>query len=259
MSMKTKISNVDMNNENLDIKYELIPYDSLIGSQEFDFDKTIYDLNSQIELLSSQADTLDYVVAVASGIACGMLDILWVGEFDLAKGRSVASDKVDSFVKKTAEMLEGEKFDDVKSAVKALEKRFPIPSDGNTPDFGGGLQHHLRDFAHHPTVVGLAFSLLTQFTGKSYGTDVNGVFLVVDVPEKSKPFIGKDVPQKILMGTITWFFHLVSDVAGSSSTAGGTGGTGVPGPILALAKEVSAIPLFKDIKINDDMSLSLFL
>ena len=251
MSMKTKISNVDMNNEKLDIKYELIPYDSFIGLQEFDFDKTIYDLNSQIELLSSQADTLDYVVAVASGIVCGMLDILWVGEFDLEKGRSVASDKVDSFVKKTAEMLEGEKFDDVKSAVKALEKRFPIPSDGNTPDFGGGLQHHLRDFAHHPTVVGLAFSLLTQFTGKSYGTDVNGVFLVVDVPEKSKPFIGKDVPQKILMGTITWFFHLVSDVAGSSSTAGGTGGTGVPGPILALAKEVSAIPLFKDIKIND--------
>ena len=47
---------------------------------------------------------------------------------------------------------------------------------------------------------------------------MNGVFLVVDVPEKSKPFIGKDVPQKILMGTITWFFHLVSDVAGSSST-----------------------------------------
>lgn len=82
-------------------------------------------------------------------------------------------------------MFEGEKFDDVKSAVKALEKRFPIPSDGNTPDFGGGLQHHLRDFAHHPTIVGLAFSLLTQFTEKSYGTDVNGVFLVVDVPEKA--------------------------------------------------------------------------
>ena len=259
MSMKTKISNVDMDNENLDIKYELLPHGSFIGSQEFDFDKTIYDLNSQIELLSSQADTLDYVVAIASGIACGMLDILWVGEFDLAKGRSVASGKMDTFVKKTAEMLEGEKFDDVKSAVKALEKRFPIPSDGNTPDFGGGLQHHLRDFAHHPTVVGLAFSLLTQFTGKSYGTDVNGVFLVVDVPEKSKPFIGKDVPQKILMGTITWFFHLVSDVAGSSSTAGVTGGTGIPGPILALAKEISAIPFFKNIKVDDDMSLSLFL
>ncbi len=243
----------------MDIKYELIPYDNFKDSQEFDFNKNIYDLNSQIEVLSSQADNLDYIVAIASGITCGLLDILWVGEFDLADGRSVANDKMDSFVKKTAEMLEGEKFDDVKSAVKALEKRFPIPSDGNTPDFGGGLQHHLRDFAHHPTIVGLAFSLLTQITEKSYGTDANGIFLVVDVPEKSKPFIGKDIPQKILMGVITWFFHLVSDMAGSSSTAGITGGTGIPGPILALAKEVSAIPFFKNLKVNDDMSLSVFL
>ena len=243
----------------MDIKYELIPYDDFIGAKEFDFDKTIYDLNSQIELLSSQADNSDYVIAIASGIACGLLDILLVGEFNLANGRSVASDKVDAFVKKTAEILDGKKFEDVKSAVKALEKRFPIPSDGNTSDFGGGRQHHLRDFAHHPTIVGLAFSLLTQFTEKSYGTDVNGSFLVVDVPEKSKLFIGKDVSQKILKGTITWFFHLVSDMAGSSSTAGVTGGTGIPGPILALAKEISAIPFFKDIKVDDDMPLSVFL
>ena len=248
-----------MSEDNFDIKCELIPYDGFIGSQKFDFDKIIYDLNSQIELLSCQADNLDYIVAIASGMACGLLDILWVGEFDLQSGRSIASDKVDSFVKKTAEMLERKKFDDVKSAVKALEKRFPIPSDGNTPNFGGGLQHHIRDFAHHPTIVGLAFSLLTQFTEKSYGTDVNGVFLVVDVPKKSKPFIGNDVPQKILMGTITWFFHLVSDVAGSSSTAGISGGTGIPGPILALAKEIATIPFFKDIKVDADMSLSLFL
>ena len=242
-----------------DIEYELIPCDGFIGSEEFDLDKTIYDLNSQIKLLSSQADKLDYIVAIASGIACGILDILWVGDFDLTNGRNFVSYKVDDFVKKIAEMLEGKKMNDVKSAVKALEKRFPIPSDGNTPDFGGGLQHHFRDFAHHPTIAGLAFSLLTQFTEKSYGTDANGVFLVVDIKEKSKPFIGKDVSQKILMGTITWFFHLVSDVAGSSGTAGVTGGTGIPGPILALAKEISVIPFFKDIKVGDDMPLSLFL
>ena len=248
-----------MNEDNLNIKCELISDDEFIGSSEFDFDKIIFDLNSQIDLLSSQADSLDYIVAIASGIVCGILDILWVGEFDLAHGRSIASDKVDSFVKNTAEMLEGKTFDDVKSAVQALEKHFPIPSDGNTSDFDGGKQHHLRDFAHHPTIVGLVFSLLTQFTEKSYGTDVNGRFITVDVLEKSKPFIGKDIPEKILMGTIIWFFHLVSDMAGSSSTAGTTGGTGIPGPLLALAKEVSAIPFFKNIKVDDDMSMSLFL
>lgn len=248
-----------MSEDNLNIKCELISDDEFIGSSEFDFDKIIFDLNSQIDLLSSQADSLDYIVAIASGIVCGILDILWVGEFDLAHGRSIASDKVDSFVKNTAEMLEGKTFDDVKSAVQALEKHFPIPSDGNTSDFGGGKQHHLRDFAHHPTIVGLVFSLLTQFTEKSYGTDVNGRFITVDVLEKSKPFIGKDIPEKILMGTIIWFFHLVSDMAGSSSTARTTGGTGIPGPLLALAKEVSAIPFFKNIKVDDDMSMSLFL
>ena len=248
-----------MNEDNLNIKCELISDDEFIGSSEFDFDKIIFDLNSQIDLLSSQADSLDYIVAIASGIVCGILDILWIGEFDLAHGRSIASDKVESFVKNTAEMLEGKTFDDVKSAVQALEKHFPIPSDGNTSDFDGGKQHHLRDFAHHPTIVGLVFSLLTQFTEKSYGTDVNGRFITVDVLEKSKPFIGKDIPEKILMGTIIWFFHLVSDMAGSSSTAGTTGGTGIPGPLLALAKEVSAIPFFKNIKVDDDMSMSLFL
>lgn len=170
-----------MSEDYTNLKYELIPYDNFVGSDAFDFNKIIYDLNSQIELLSSQADNLDYIVAVASGIACSILDILWVGEFDLAHGHNVVSDKVDTFVKKTAEMIEDKKFDDVKSAVKALEKRFPIPSDGNTPDFGGGLQHHLRDFAHHPTIVGLAFSLLTQFTEKSYGTDVNGMFDIVNI------------------------------------------------------------------------------
>jgi hypothetical protein len=186
-----------------------------------------------------------------------MLDILWVGEFSLERGRGIASDKIDGFVTKTAKML-GCKNDDLESAVKFLEKKFPIPSDGNTPDFGGGLQHHLRDFAHHPTIVGLMFSLLTQFTYKSYGTDTSGSFKIVDVPEVSRAFIGDDVPSKILFGTITWFFHLVSDVAGSSSSVGKSGGTGIPGPMLALAKELSVLPIFKNMNVSEN-SLSEFL
>lgn len=151
-----------------DVQVSLSPYDGNGGDSNYDIDRIIFDLDSQIDLLSSQADKLDYLVSVASGILCGMLDVLWVGDFDLSEGRSIASDKVDSFVKKAAKLM-GCKDADMKSAVRFLEKAFPIPSDGNTPDFGGGLQHHLRDFAHHPTLVGLAFSLLTQFTEKAYG------------------------------------------------------------------------------------------
>jgi hypothetical protein len=235
----------------------LIPYNEEKQPADFDYDGKIFDLEDKIDLLSSKGDKFDYLLAVASGLLCGILDLVWVGEFSLERGRAIADEQVNSFVNKTAKML-GFKGDDLSSAVKFLESRFPIPSDGNTPDFGGGLQHHLRDFAHHPTIVGLAFSLLTQFTEKSYGTNTAGVFIIVDVPLKSKAFIGDDVPSKILYGTVTWFFHLVSDMAGSGSTAGLSGGTGIPGPVLALAKELAAIPPFNNLKVNDN-SLSAFL
>lgn len=214
---------------------------------------SIYELNSQIDMLSPHADNLDYFIAVASGIVCGLMDVLWVGDFDLARGRELSSEKVEDIVKKTAKMF-GCKEDDIKGCVKFLEEKFPLAADGNTPDFGGGLQHHLRDFSHHPTVTGLIFSLLTQFTGMSYGTDTAGVFQIVPVPSSHMKYIGKDIPDKIFKGTIIWFFHLVSDVAGSSSSAGLSGGTGIPGPILSLAKGISSIPCFHNADVSKNIS-----
>lgn len=237
-----------------ELEIHLTPYDQI---NPYDLDRIIFDLDRQVDSLSSQADGFDYLVSIASGVLCGALDILWIGDFSLKRGHDFARDQIDGFVKKTAQLL-GCKEDDLTSCIKFLEGKFPIPSDGNTPDFGGGLQHHLRDFAHHPTIVGLIFSLLTQFTYKSYGTDATGKFLIADVPERSRTFIGKDIPTKILYGTITWFFHLVSDMAGSSSSAGKSGGTGIPGPLLALAKELSVLSFFKNINVGDH-SLSLFL
>lgn len=215
-----------------------------------DPDLAIYELDRQIDMLRSKADGLDYLVAACSGILCGALDTLWVGELDLTRGREWSSETVDGFVTQIAK-LTGYNGSDVRGAVAHLERIAPIPSDANTSNFGGGLQHHLRDFAHHPTVAGLAFSLLTQFTGKTYGTATNGVFLVVDVPAKALGLIGETVPEKLLFGTVTWFLHLVSDMAGSSATAGFTGGAGIPGPLLSLAKELSALPLFKNVTTGD--------
>lgn len=174
-----------------------------------DIEKSLFDLNNRIEAMKSEVDQFDYFVAVSSGVLCGLMDILWVGEFSLDRGRKLADKEVGEFVKRVAKVF-GCKDDDLKGSVLFLEKMFPLAADGNTPDFGGGLQHHLREFAHHPTVVGLIFSVLTQFTGRSYGTDKLGNFIVVPVPEQSKQFIGKDIPEKLLRGTVIWFFHLVS-------------------------------------------------
>ncbi|WP_288164114.1 hypothetical protein [Catenibacterium sp. CAG:290] len=244
-------------NEQEKIKVELISDLNTLSTNVNSLDSVIFNLDSQIDLLSSKADKWDYLLAVGSGIACGMMDILWTGDFSLAEGRNISAQQIDNLVKKTAKIL-GCESDDLKNCVKFLEDKFPIPADGSASDFGGGLQHHLRDFAHHPTIIGLIFSLLTQFTYKSYGTDLNGNFIIVDVPDKSKIFIGEDIFSKIVNGTIIWFFHLISDMAGSRSTVGLSGGTGIPGPILSIAKEMSVIPFFKNFK-KDDMSISLFL
>lgn len=109
------------------LQVELIPYDSEASNDIYDLDKIIYDLDSKIQLLSSQADGLDYLVAVASGVLCGAMDILWAGEFDLMRGRNWASSQTDNFVKKAARLLGCEK-DDLTSAVKFLEKSFPFPA-----------------------------------------------------------------------------------------------------------------------------------
>ncbi len=68
------------------------------------------------------------------------------------------------------------------------------------------------------------------------------MFLIVKV--KDTTLIGKDLYQKILFGVVYWFFHMVSDMAGSNQYAGA--GTGLPGPIASLLKEASALPIFKD-------------
>ena len=239
------------NIDDLKIEYDIILPDSNHNglsevNQRLDInDSRINELNVEIDRLTNRADMWDNIIAVGSGVIAGIIDSLWVGEFSLERGKEWGNDKANNFVVKVAQS-QGYKGDDLEGAIRFLENKYCAPSDSNTPDFGGGLQHHLRDFAHHPTIVGLFFSLLTQFTKKSYGTDKNGVWKVVEV--KDTTFIGNDVPQKVLYGVVYWFFHLISDMAGSSSTPGA--GTGIPGPLLSFLKEISALPFFK--KTNEE-------
>jgi len=215
-----------------------------VDAQISELEKLVAEYNRDIDKLTNHADGLDYMVAVGSGILAGVIDIIFVGEFSLEKANQWGDDKANKFVVKIAQS-KGYKGDDLPGAVAYLEKNFPIAADKATNAFGGGKQHHLRDFSHHPTVVGLFFSLLTQFTGKVYGTNTAGIFMAVALKDEDLVLIGKNLPEKIIFGVVNWFFHMVSDMAGSStSIAGGSVGTGLPGPIGSLLKELSALPIF---------------
>ncbi|UTC64122.1 hypothetical protein E4O00_09710 [Treponema sp. OMZ 788] len=179
----------------------------------------------------------------------------------IKNGRKLSSDNIKEIIKNEKEKVQQEiqqaLEEDKKngtskmlaSSIHELEQKYPIAADSVTSNFGGGLQHHLRDFTHHPTPVGLFFSLLSQFTEKAYGTNTAGLFQIVDITDKT--LIGKNIQEKFYFGVIHWFFHMMSDMAGSSGTvAKGGYGTGLPGPILSLLKELSSLSFFK--KMNKD-------
>ena len=194
----------------------------------------------------NKADKIDYLLAVASGTIAAAVDIFYTGEFSLVEGRQWGNDTINKFVKRMAKW-NGYKGDDLSGAIKFMEKMFPLAADKNTPTFGGGLQHHLRDFSHHFSLGGLMCSIFTQFTKKVIGTDPDGRLIIEDV--KDDKLIGKNNTEKILFGTVYWFFHMVSDMAGSNATAGN--GTGIPGPIVSLIKELSSLPVFRNKQIGD--------
>ena len=189
-----------------------------------------------------KADKLDYAVAASSGVIAGLIDVFYVGELSLDRANAWGREQIEKVVMKVAR-IEGYTGDDLQGAIRMLEKLHPMAADGVAEKFGAGL-HHYRDFSHHFSIGGLFFSILTQFTGLVVGTDKAGALLVEPVPESHQQFIGKNFEEKIAFGAIEWFFHMVSDMAGSSGSL--NGGTGVPGPLLSFMKEISALPFFKD-------------
>ena len=216
-------------------------------------------VNSELEKYTNNADKIDYALAVGSGILCGIIDSIFVGEFSLDEANQWGNEQTSAFVLRVAK-TQGYNGDSPTGAIKYLEDMFPIAADKATNQFGGGLQHHLRDFSHHPTPVGLVCSVLTQFTGKVYGTDVHGTFQVVSLNEDGLSLIGKNFPEKIMFGTINWAFHMVSDMAGSSgSVMKGGLGTGLPGPLVSMLKELSSTPLFQKMDENGHKEFSVYI
>ncbi len=239
-SPRLKIAGCDFETE---YEVEIISEDSRrVDDRISQNQKRIEELDPEIDRLTSHTDDLDNIVAVGSGLIAGIIDSLWVGEFQFERGKAWSNTTVNEFVMKVSKSkgYQGERLD---GAIKFLEDKFPIPSDSiwKGQDIGiSAKSHHLDDLSHHPTPVGLFFSMLTQFTKTGHLQNSAGQFFSISIDENGQDLIGSDVPTKIFCGTVNWFFHLASDMSGSAKTAGV--GMGVPGPIVSLLKELSTIP-----------------
>lgn len=242
------------------IEFEIIPIFKTTDKRSYDVVENLEQINkeldknarqievikSQIDINTSHADKIDCVVAACCGILTGFIDVFFVGKFDFTKAKAWSNKTINDFVLDVAKK-DGYKGERLEGAIKFLEDKYGIASDSSFMGQNIGVSaksHHLDDFAHHPTIIGLLFSMLTQFTGKSYFANSLGEFKIVPA---NPAYIGDTLPEKVQFGFINWFFHLVSDMSGSNKTAGT--GMGIPGPIMSLAKEISSLPGVRNLDI----------
>lgn len=241
-----------------------------IDRQSEELTAKIDKLNVDIDCLTNHADGIDYMVAVTCGLVTGIVDIIFVGKWNFKKAKAVSNEKINKQVMEFAKKqgYNGERLD---GAVAFLEKKFPLPGDDDfhsIKNLAGNeiitnKTHHLDDFCHHPTLVGLVCCVIVQFTGSSVYSDRFGSMhnIPITVNEYGN-FVGKNPVTKLFSGVINWFLtvaktlatrkgHLISDMAGSHASAGG--GSGIPGTFMSLMKELAALPCFKDTNFNENL------
>lgn len=222
-----------------------------------------------IKALSPECDKYDYILSASSGILSGIIDIFLVGK----PGESPLGNFTDKwFADRTVDFAKICGYDgdssSLSQAVKFLEKKFKVPYDQSV---GGGIfrelinltpsNHHFKSLAHNPTILGLFFSILNQFTNTSDFV-ADGELISLNNSDSKFELRGNNIPSKIFCGIANWIGHLISDVSGSSSSK--DRGMGIPSPILAWINDVIAIkrklniPASEFDKSVNELALKLF-
>lgn len=178
-----------------------------------------------------KCDKYDFLTAIGTGALAGIIDIFLVGSPADSKLLNWTDKQVDNCVKSFAKTMGWNSDNNVNNAIGYLEKKFPVNYDQrHSGDVGGVFQmsaknHHMKSLAHSPDVIGLFFSILNQFTGTSSFIS-NGKLITISTA--TQELKGGNFIAKIFCGTVNWFGHLMSDIAGSSSATGRGSGIVMP-------------------------------
>lgn len=214
---------------------------------------------SKNEWAHTTCDKYDYLIAVFCGGVAGLVDVLFVGD-PLTSNLGKSVDNIaDEMVKKAARLFwnndkrvsgKSKKMPEtLEQCISYLEQAFPVNYDARYAkdlivDEGilSGMRpqnHHLLSLAHSPDPIGLVFSIIDQFMG--YATFMDHGTIIHVNPHKTSgaiPYMqGTNLLSMIFCGFVNWIGHLLSDIAGSSSTrkAGKIGrGAGIPIPFYEL-------------------------
>lgn len=223
-----------------------------------------------VESLKPNCDKLDYALAASSGVLCGIIDIFLVGK----PGESQAGNVTDRWLaNRTTDFAklcgwEGKGNDSLSSGISFLEKKFKIPYDQRGAGDAGSIvfdltpsNHHFKSLGHNPTLLGLFFSILDQFTNQSHFVSGGELISLQDADGKFE-LRGNSVPAKLFCGFVNWFGHLISDISGSSGSKGR--GMGIPSPFWSWTNDIIAIkgklniPVSQFDKTINELALSIY-
>ena len=230
---------------------------SALSQTEMDI-KSLDETIDSIKSLKPNCDYIDYALAASSGALCGLLDIFLIGKPKESPFGEITDKWFNNRVCDFAKLC-GWKRDDenpIKSAIGFLENIFRIPYDQRGCGDAGSIvydlnpsNHHFKSLAHNPSLLGLFFSILDQFTNSSHFVSEGELIELVDADSKFQ-LRGNSIPGKLWCGFANWIGHLISDVSGSSSSK--KRGMGIPSPLWTWTNDIIAI------KRNLNISVSQF-
>lgn len=203
--------------------------------------------------LKPKCDKMDYILAAGSGALCGVIDIFLVGKPGESPLGNITdkwyTDRTKGFAKLCGWTYNGD--DPQKataSAIKFLGDKFKIPYDQTGRGDAGRVvfdldpsNHHFKSLAHNPSLLGLFFSILDQFANTSHFV-TNGQLISLQQAKEGWELQGNNIPSKLFCGLVNWFGHLMSDRAGSESSARkGNRGMGIPSPLWTWSNDIIVI------------------
>ena len=227
------------------------PIDSSHYSFTYDFDETVSfrmdeaenttRVNDFVEAEYSEyvqeSDKVYYAIAAASGALTGALSFIKLSEEQLRKIEQFKKTDWQPIVIYVAE-LAGCKKKDYKSASKYLVDQAvrKIMKDET-------VKEYLTHLAAHPTMAGLVFSMIVQFSGKQLTISESGEIKASKLPKYY--YVGDTNSEKIVSAILYWLFTLAANQAQSKRSI--IDNLGLPTELIKKVKAFVNIPFIKNI------------
>ena len=245
--MMSYLLDLEINNEKYDFSSNITNELALTENELSELEERICESQTIIRKLTPECDKTDYILAASSGALCGIIDAFLIGK----PGESPVGEITDKWFEdrtKDFAKLCGWKNDgsnELASAIRYLEKKFPVPYDQQgTTSLSNAIfkldpsNHHFKSLGHNPTLLGLFFSILDQFSRKSHFV-ARGELVWIAEDNGRFELQGNSIPAKLFCGFVNWIGHLISDVSGSSGSFGR--GMGIPSPLWSWSNDVIAL------------------